>query len=35
MNAKYANVTPMDQVIAQIDGLPDGLFDNLPSGKAR
>jgi len=35
MNAKYANVTPMDQVIAYIDGLPDGLFDNLPTGKPR
>jgi nicotinamidase-related amidase len=34
MNAKYADVVPEAEVLAYIDGLPDGLFANLPSGVA-
>ena len=31
MHAKYADVVPADEVLAYIDGLPDGLFE-LPRG---
>lgn len=33
MQAKYADVVKLDETLAYIAGLPDGLFPNLPSGK--
>ena len=35
MNAKYANVRPMAEVVAYIEGLPDGLYPNLPTGRPK
>jgi maleamate amidohydrolase len=35
MHAKYADVVRAAEVLTYIDGLPDGIFKNLPSGKPR
>jgi maleamate amidohydrolase len=32
MHAKYADVVKLDEVLAHLAGLPDGLFPNLPTG---
>ncbi len=35
MHAKFADIIHAAEVLAYIDGLPDGIFKNLPSGKPR
>jgi maleamate amidohydrolase len=35
MHAKYADVIHAAEALSYIDGLPDGIFKNLPSGKPR
>lgn len=35
MHAKYADVVRADETLSYIDGLPEGLFKNLPTGRRR
>jgi hypothetical protein len=32
MHAKYADVVKLDEALAHLAALPDGLFPNLPAG---